>query len=152
VDLPEAAVRTADILVTSTNATKPVVEGRWLRSGMHINAIGANFPQKRELDTVAVSRAGIIAVDSREQSKLEAGDLIQAFAGDESKWSQVIELAGIAAGSTPGRTSSGEITLFKSNGIAIEDIVTAGRIYEIAVEKKRGIQLPFWSKKNAADA
>jgi len=152
VDSPEAAVRIADILVTSTNASKPVVEGRWLRPGMHINAIGANFPQKRELDTVAVSRAGIIAVDSREQSKLEAGDLIQAFAGDESKWSQVIERAGIAAGRTSGRTSSEEITLFKSNGIAIEDIVAAGRIYEIAVEKKRGIQLPFWSKKNAADA
>jgi ornithine cyclodeaminase/alanine dehydrogenase-like protein (mu-crystallin family) len=152
VDLPEAAVRTADILVTSTNATKPVVEGRWLRSGMHINAIGANFPQKRELDSVAVFRAGIIAVDSREQSKLEAGDLIQAFAGDESKWSQVIELAEIAAGRVPGRRNADEITLFKSNGVAIEDIVTAGRIYEIAVEKKRGVELPFWSKKSAADA
>jgi len=152
VDSREAAVRTADILVTSTNATKPVVEGRWLRPGMHINAIGANFPQKRELDSVAVFRAGIIAADSREQSKLEAGDLIQAFAGDESKWSQVIELAEIAAGRVPGRTSTEEITLFKSNGVAIEDIVTAGRIYEIAVEKKRGVELPFWSKKSAADA
>jgi len=152
VDSREAAVRTADILVTSTNATKPVVEGRWLRPGMHINAIGANFPQKRELDSVAVFRAGIIAADSREQSKLEAGDLIQAFAGDESKWSQVIELAEIAAGRVPGRTSAEEITLFKSNGVAIEDIVTAGRIYEIAVEKKRGVELPFWSKKSAADA
>ncbi len=152
VDSPEAAVRTADILVTSTNATKPVVEGRWLRPGMHINAIGANFPQKRELDSVAVFRAGIIAADSREQSKLEAGDLIQAFAGDESKWSQVIELAEIAAGRVPGRRNADEITLFKSNGVAIEDIVTAGRIYEIAVEKKRGVELPFWSKKSAADA
>ncbi|MGA8073293.1 MAG: ornithine cyclodeaminase family protein [Candidatus Acidiferrales bacterium] len=152
VDSPEAAVRTADILVTSTNATKPVVEGRWLCPGMHINAIGANFPQKRELDSVAVFRAGIIAVDSREQSKLEAGDLIQAFAGDESNWSQVIELAEIAAGRAPGRRDADEITLFKSNGVAIEDIVTAGRIYEIAVEKKRGVELPFWSKKSAADA
>ncbi len=152
VDSPEAAVRTADILVTSTNATKPVVEGRWLSPGMHINAIGANFPQKRELDSVAVFRAGIIAADSREQSKLEAGDLIQAFAGDELKWSQVIELAEIAAGRAPGRRNADEITLFKSNGVAIEDIVTAGRIYEIAVEKKRGINLPFWSKKSAADA
>ena len=150
VDSPEAAARTADILVTSTNATKPVVEGRWLRPGMHINAIGANFPQKRELDSVAVFRAGIIAVDSREQSKLEAGDLIQAFAGDESKWSQVIELAEIAAGHVLGRRNADEITLFKSNGVAIEDIVTAGRIYEIAVEKKRGVELPFWSEKSAA--
>jgi ornithine cyclodeaminase/alanine dehydrogenase-like protein (mu-crystallin family) len=152
VDSPEAAVCDADIVVTSTNASKPVVEGRWLRPGMHINAIGANFPQKRELDADAVFRAGIIAADSREQSKLEAGDLIQAFAGDESKWSEVRELAEISAGRTPGRTSSDQITLFKSNGIAIEDIVTAGRIYEIALQKKRGINLPFWSKKSAADA
>jgi alanine dehydrogenase len=145
-DSPEAAVRDADIIVTSTNATKPVVEGRWLRPGTHINAIGANFPQKRELDPDAVARANIIAADSREQSKIEAGDLIQAFAGDEKKWSQVRELSEIAAGRTPGRTSSSDITLFKSNGVAIEDIVTAGRIYEIAREKKRGIELPFWKQ------
>ena len=145
VNSPEAAVRDADIVVTSTNSTKPVVEGRWLSPGTHINAIGANFPQKRELDSDAVARAAIIAVDSREQSKIEAGDLIQAFAGDEEKWSRVRELSDIAAGRTPGRTSSNEITLFKSNGIAIEDIVTAGRIYEIAREKKRGVRLPFWS-------
>ena len=146
VNSAEAAVRDADIVVTSTNSTKPVVEGRWLSPGTHINAIGANFPQKRELDSDAVARTAIIAVDSREQSKLEAGDLIQAFAGDEQKWSQVGELSEIASGRTPGRTSSNEITLFKSNGIAIEDIVTAGRIYEIAREKKRGIKLPFWKQ------
>ena len=145
VNSPEAAVRDADIVVTSTNSTKPVLEGAWLSPGTHINAIGANFPQKRELDSDAVARANIIAVDSREQSKLEAGDLIQAFAGDEQKWSQVRELSEIAAGRTPGRTGSSEITLFKSNGIAIEDIVIAGRIYEIAREKKRGVRLPFWS-------
>src|SRR5271154_4776848 len=136
-DSAEAAVHDADIVVTSTNSTKPVVEGRWLRPGTHINAIGANFPQKRELDSEAVTR---------EQSKLEAGDLIQAFAGDEQKWSQVLELSEIAARHIRGRTNSNEITLFKSNGIAIEDIVTAGRIYEIAREKKRGIELPFWKQ------
>ena len=145
-DSAEAAVHDADIVVTSTNSTKPVVEGGWLRPGTHINAIGANFPQKRELDSEAVTRAQIIAVDSREQSKLEAGDLIQAFAGDEQKWTQVLELSEIAARHIRGRTNSNEITLFKSNGIAIEDIVTAGRIYEIAREKKRGIDLPFWKQ------
>ena len=60
-DSPEAAVRDADIIVTSTNATKPVVEGRWLQPGTHINAIGANFPQKRELYSDAVARENIIA-------------------------------------------------------------------------------------------
>ncbi len=152
VDSPQAAVCEADIVVTATNATRPVLQGDWLQTGTHVNAIGANFPQKRELDTDAVLRAAIIAVDSREQSKLEAGDLIQAFAGDESKWSQVVELSEIVAERTPGRTSRNEITLFKSNGIAIEDVVTAGRIYELAVQKKKGVELPFWGKKSAAEA
>ena len=152
VDSPQAAVCEADIVVTATNSTRPVLQGDWLQTGTHVNAIGGNFPQKRELDTDAVLRAAIIAVDSREQSKLEAGDLIQAFAGDESKWSQVVELSEIVAERTPGRTSRNEITLFKSNGIAIEDVVTAGRIYELAVQKKKGVELPFWGKKSAAEA
>ena len=148
----EAAVRDADIIVTSTTATTPVLEGRWLQPGTHVNAIGGNFAQRRELDADVVLRAAIVAVDSLPQAKLESGDLIQAFANDESRWSQVVELSEIAADRTPGRTSSHEITLFKSVGIAIEDIVTAGRIYEIAVEKNKGVQLPFWSKKSAAEA
>jgi alanine dehydrogenase len=142
----EEAVRGADIIITSTTSTNPVVEGRWLEDGMHINAIGANFPQKRELDDDAVHRAGIVAVDSREQSKQEAGDLIHAFGGNESQWSRVQELAGIVAGKTPGRTTSAQITLFKSNGIAIEDIVVGGRVYELARERGIGREVPMWEK------
>ena len=142
----EEAVRGADIIITSTTSTNPVVEGRWLQPGMHINAIGANFPQKRELDDDAVHRAGIVAVDSREQSRQESGDLIHAFGGDESQWSRVQELAEIVAGKTPGRTSSAQITLFKSNGIAIEDIVVAGRIYELARKRGIGREVPMWEK------
>ncbi|MFZ0878202.1 MAG: ornithine cyclodeaminase family protein [Candidatus Acidiferrales bacterium] len=142
----EAAVKNADIVVTATTATQPVVEGRWLRPGMHINAIGANFPQKRELDSAAVLRANVIVADSREQSKREAGDLIQAFGEDAGRWAKVRELAEIAAGRAAGRTRTEDITLFKSNGIAIEDIVTAGRIYEKAVERGMGRQMPLWEK------
>jgi alanine dehydrogenase len=142
----EEAVRGAEIIITSTTSTNPVVEGRWLEDGMHINAIGANFPQKRELDDDAVRRAGIVAVDSREQSRQEAGDLIHAFGGDDSQWSRVQELAGIVAGKTPGRTTSAQITLFKSNGIAIEDIVVGGRVYELARERGIGREVPMWEK------
>ncbi len=142
----EEAVRGADIIITSTTSSNPVVEGRWLENGMHINAIGANFPQKRELDDDAVRRAGIVAVDSREQSRQEAGDLIHAFGGDESQWSRVQELAGIVAGKTPGRTTSTQITLFKSNGIAIEDIAVGGRVYELARERGIGREVPMWEK------
>jgi alanine dehydrogenase len=144
VDTGAAAVRDADILVTSTTASQPVVEGAWLRPGMHLNAIGANFPQKRELDSGAVLRTDIIAADSRGQSKLEAGDLIQAFEGDPSRWDSVRELSEIVAGRTPGRRRPDDITLFKSNGIAIEDVVTAGHVYEKAVEMKIGQHVPLW--------
>jgi ornithine cyclodeaminase/alanine dehydrogenase-like protein (mu-crystallin family) len=144
VETAEAAVRETDIIVTSTTASQPVLHGQWLRPGVHINAIGANFPQKRELDGSAVFRADIIAVDSREQAKIEAGDLIQAFEGDPARWDSVRELAEIAAGRTPGRAHPNDITLFKSNGIAIEDVVTASRVYEKAIEMKIGQQVPLW--------
>lgn len=142
----EEAVRDAAIVVTSTNSTNPVLEGRWLQPGMHINAIGANFPQKRELDAAAVRRCDIIAVDSREQSKIEAGDLIPMYGDDDRRWDSVMELAAIVSGKIPGRASPEQITLFKSNGIAIEDIVVAGRIYELACDRSLGRQIPLWEK------
>jgi alanine dehydrogenase len=145
----EAAVRDADIIVTSTTSTNPVVEGRWLKPGVHINAIGANFPQKRELDADAVKRCNVIVVDSREQSKREAGDLIQVFGEDDQQWKAVRELADIVSGKIAGRTNASEITLFKSNGIAIEDIVVAGRIFEMARERGIGRQVPMWQQAEA---
>jgi alanine dehydrogenase len=144
VETAEAAVRDADIIVTSTTASQPVLHGQWLRPGVHINAIGANFPQKRELDENAVLRANIIAVDSREQAKIEAGDLIQPFENDPSRWDSVKELAEIAAGRSAGRAHPNDITLFKSSGIAIEDVVTASRVYEKAMEMKIGQRMPLW--------
>jgi alanine dehydrogenase len=142
----EEAVRDADIVITSTTSTNPVVEGRWLKKGTHINAIGANFPQKRELDAEAIERCEVIAVDSREQSKLESGDLIQVFGHDDKRWNGVAELADIVAGKAPGRTNPEQITLFKSNGIATEDIVVAGQVYELARQRKIGREIPMWEK------
>lgn len=142
----EEAVSRAAIVVTSTNSTEPVLEGRWLRPGMHINAIGANFPQKHELDGAAVRRCDIVAVDSREQSKIEAGDLIPMYGDDERRWDSVSELAEIVAGKVPGRANREQITLFKSNGIATEDVVVAGRVYELARERGLGQQIPLWEQ------
>jgi alanine dehydrogenase len=146
VQTAEEAVRDADIVITSTTSTNPVVEGRWLKSGAHINAIGANFPQKRELDADAVRRCDIIAADSRQQSREEAGDLIHVFGEDPSKWDKVHELADIVAGKISGRTSSSQVTLFKSNGIAIEDVVVASRVYELARAHGIGREIPLWQK------
>jgi ornithine cyclodeaminase/alanine dehydrogenase-like protein (mu-crystallin family) len=140
----EEAVRGADIVITATSALKIVLEGAWLSPGTHVNAIGANFAQKRELDDDAVGRADLIAVDSIEQSKMEAGDLIQALSGDASRWGTVQELGSILAGRAPGRIRNSQITLFKSNGIASWDLAVAARVYELALERGIGQPIPLW--------
>lgn len=145
VNSAEDAVREMDIVVTATSASRPVVAGAWLAPGAHINAIGANFPHKRELDEEAVTRAGLIAADSREQSKIEAGDLIRVLGDDEARWSVVRELSEIVAGGASGRTNPRQITLFKSNGIATEDIAVASRVYELAVKQGIGRQVSLWN-------
>ena len=144
VDSAENAVREADVVITATSAMKIVLEGTWLSPGVHVNAIGANWAQKRELDEAAVARADLIAVDSIEQSKMEAGDLILAFADDASRWNAVRELGGIVAGKIPGRTAPNQITLFKSNGIATWDLAVAVRVYASALARGVGQSVPLW--------
>ena len=139
----ESAVREMDIVVTATSSSTPVVFGEWLTHEAHINAIGANFPQKRELDEEAVKRCGIIVVDSREQSRLEAGDLIEVLDEDSNAWAAVRELSDVVSGKLAGRTHDRQVTLFKSNGVAIEDITVAARVYEEAVKQAIGQHLPF---------
>ena len=146
-DSAEAAVRNADIIVTATTASKPVLEGGWIAPGTHINAIGANFPQRRELNDAAIARASRIGVDFLEQAKMEAGDLIQAFATKPAGWNSVVELSQIIAGKIPGRENETEVTLFKSSGIAIWDVAVATKVYELAVAKGRGMQIPLWEQK-----
>jgi alanine dehydrogenase len=121
------------------------VTGPDIAAGMHINAIGVNHAHKQELDEAAVGRADIIAVDSIEQSRQEAGDLIMAFGKDESKWSSVKKLADIVDGKTPGRMNDTAVTLFKSNGIASWDLAVAVRVLALAREKGLGRKLPLWT-------
>jgi alanine dehydrogenase len=139
------AIRGADIVVTATTAAHAVVSGADLAAGMHINAIGANHAHKRELDDQAVAAADVIVVDSIEQSRQEAGDLILAFHGDESCWTGVKRLSDLVARKTEGRTSDGEVTLFKSNGIASWDLAAAMKVYALAREQNLGRELPLWS-------
>jgi ornithine cyclodeaminase/alanine dehydrogenase-like protein (mu-crystallin family) len=142
----EEAVRDADIVSTATTASQPVVHGADLAPGAHINAIGANHAHKRELDDEAVASADVIVVDSVEQSRQEAGDLIIAFHGDEICWTGVKKLSEVVAGKASGRTSNSEVTLFKSNGIASWDLAVAMKVYALAREKKLGRELPFWNE------
>jgi ornithine cyclodeaminase/alanine dehydrogenase-like protein (mu-crystallin family) len=148
-DSTERAVREAAILITATTSTQPVLAGSWIAPGAHINAIGANFPQKRELDDEAVRRCDVIVVDSREQSKMEAGDLIDTLRDDDSGWGRVHELSDIVSRKAKGRTSADQVTLFKSSGIASEDIAVAGRIYELAIERHVGKRIEMWQKEGS---
>ncbi len=122
----EECVRNADVICTITSSKDPVVEGRWLKAGVHINAAGSNSLVRKELDADAVSRADLLCTDQREQSRIESGD----FAGvlSEERWNEVRELSEIVKGKY-GRTSSEQITLFESNGIALEDVASAHYIY-----------------------
>ena len=140
------AVRGADIVTTATTASQPVVHGADLGPGMHVNAIGANHAHKRETDDGTIDKAEVLVVDSIEQSRVEAGDLILSFKGDESQWSRVKKLSDLVAGKTSGRTSASEITLFKSNGVASWDLAVAARVYAMARERKLGRELPLWAE------
>lgn len=121
----EDAVRQADVVVVATSSTTPVLRGHWLSPGTHINAVGATRPNWRELDDDTLRKARIY-VESREAATKESGDIIAAgkiFA----------ELGEVRAGSKPGRQSNDEITLYKSVGVAVEDIVAAELVYRRAV-------------------
>jgi alanine dehydrogenase len=143
------AVRDTDIVCTATTAAAPVVSGADIAPGVHINAIGANHAHKSELDAEAVASADVIVVDSVEQSRQEAGDLIIAFHGDEICWTGVKKLSDVVAGKATGRTSDSEVTLFKSNGIASWDLAVATKVYAMAKEKGLGRQLPLWKDHGA---
>ncbi|MBZ5585819.1 MAG: ornithine cyclodeaminase family protein, partial [Acidobacteriia bacterium] len=131
----EEAVEGADIIVTPTNSAEPVLEAGWVASGAHVNAMGSNQPRRREVPAELLRRAGLIAVDSLEQSRMESGDLILGLS--EREWAAVVELKDVVAGRV-SRRSADEITLFKSNGLAVEDVAAAGWVYERAVAAGAG--------------
>ncbi len=131
----EAVTRAADVLVTATNSGEPVIEAEWVRPGTHINAMGSNQARRRELPAELVRKADLIVADSVEQSRMEAGDLLLALG--EADWARVAELKDASAGRV-GRTSPAEITIFKSNGLAVEDVAAAAWVFERAREAGAG--------------
>jgi len=140
---PEQAAREMDIVITATNSKEPVFNGAWLAAGTHVNAAGSNSLSRRELDAETVRRAACVVVDSIEQSQLEAGDLAGAVEAGAFYWEDARELGSVVTGEFPGREDDSEITIFKSNGIALEDVAFAGRIYQAAVKAGIGERLPF---------
>src|ERR671911_638468 len=121
----EEAVRGADVLVTATTSQTPVLLGEWLSPGAHINAVGAPRPDWRELDDEVLRRANVY-VDSREAAMKESGDIIAAK-------EVVAEIGEVISGAEQGRRSLEEVTLFKSLGLAVEDVATAEVVYRNAL-------------------
>jgi ornithine cyclodeaminase/alanine dehydrogenase-like protein (mu-crystallin family) len=134
-----AAVDGADIVCTVTASREPVLLGEWLAPGTHVNAVGACFPDARELDTAAVVRSRAF-VDRRESALAEAGDILiprrEGAIGDEHV---LAELGEVVTGKHAGRRDDGEVTLFKSLGIAIEDVASARVIYANAERAGDGV-------------
>ena len=139
---PEQAVRDSEIIVSATTAEQPVVCGRWLRPGAHINAIGANYEHRRELDREAVLAAATIAADDVEQVRYESTDLAIPVNEGALSWDNVVSLGAIVAGKIKSRKAATDITLFKSLGVAIEDVALAARAYEKALALGVGLELP----------
>ena len=137
------AVRDADIIVTATTSREPVLRREWISQGAHINAIGTFSPKARELDTATVVDASLF-VDRRESALNEAGDyLIAAAEGAIGPEHIRAELGEILIGVHAGRTSAAEITIFKSLGLAVEDLAAAAHVYQKAQETNTGSWLEF---------
>ncbi|MFH1469583.1 MAG: ornithine cyclodeaminase [Pseudomonadota bacterium] len=140
---PAEAVGMADVVTLITSAKDPIVNGAWFKPGTHINGIGSHAPAMRELDTLTVQRSRVIC-DLVEACKAEAGDfMIPAAAGDWSWEACAGSLGDVITGKIPGRTSAEEITLFKSVGLAIQDISVAHYVYGRALETGAGIDFQF---------
>ena len=138
VESPPACVDEADVVITVTSASQPVLEGAWLAPGTHVNAAGSNALVRSEIDEETVRRASVIAVDSREQARMECGDLLAPVEKGLLQWDSITELADVVAGHVPGRVEPGDITLFESQGLAAEDVAVAAVVYEKAKAEAAG--------------
>ena len=122
---PQEALAGADVVVTVTNAREPIVSRDWLAAGAHVNAVGSSIPTTRELDGATMAAARIV-VDRRESTLAESGDVLLAIEeGALARDVPLVELSDVLCGSAPGRTSDGDLTVFVSLGLAVEDLAAA---------------------------
>ena len=142
---PQEALQGTDIAIAITNVRTldPVLLGDWLEPGMHISAAGANSLGRRELDDVAVGRCSHIVADAKDQAKLECADLVMPIGSGLLSWDAVLELGQVVTGQAPGRSTTKDITLFESQGIALEDVAVAAHVFERAHAEGAGDPLPF---------
>ena len=139
----EALCRESDIVALATTAANPIVNANWWKPGAHINAIGSHAPGLRELDTASIQRARIIC-DQLDACMAEAGDLQIPVEDGDYAWCDIAgDLGDVVNGDTPGRTTDDEVTIFKSVGLAIQDISCAALVYREAVANDIGQEFDF---------
>lgn len=151
VRLAEEAVQEADIICTTTSAREPVLEGEWLKPGTHVNAVGSSVAFARELDGMAVRRSRLF-VDRRESALNEAGDIVLAMKEGLVVDDHILgELGELLIGTVSGRRSPADITLFKSVGLAVEDLAAALHVYNKALATGVGTSIELGGTRYAAD-
>ncbi|MFL4983660.1 MAG: ornithine cyclodeaminase family protein [Xanthobacteraceae bacterium] len=138
VDSGEACVDGADVVVTITKSADPVCRAEWLKPGAHVNAAGANAADRRELDPEIVIRAALRVTDDRAQAQVEAAEFRDLVSAGRLAWSDIHELGDLLTGRVRGRSAASDITVYKSLGIALEDIAFAELIYRRALAAKVG--------------
>ena len=139
----KAAVQAADIVITATSSHDPLFDGNWLRPGTHVNNIGSHTPDARELDTTTVVRSKFVA-DLKEANMAEAGDLlIPIREGAVTEDHVYASLGELVTGARPGRENPEEITVFKSCGLAVQDVSTATAVYRAALSRGAGTTFDF---------
>ena len=139
----EQCVRGSDIVITMTTTRRPVLLGDWLEPGMQVNAAGSNHWIRQEVDDNVIRRSDRIVVDSLEDAKIEAGDLLYSIERGVVRWDQIHDLASVVAGRVSGRETAEEITLFESQGIAVSDVAAAAYVYRKAKEQGLGVEVPL---------
>ena len=146
-DTVQEAVGDADVVCTITSSRTPVLEGAWLKSGAHVNAVGASIRTARELDTAAVVNARVFG-DRRESVLAEAGDvLIPLAAGAITEAHLLGELGDVLTGALQGRTATSDVTLFKSLGLAVEDVAALRHIHTKAIALGRGVTVDLGGRR-----
>lgn len=135
------AILNADIICAATTSTTPVFNGGDLKEGAHVNGVGAYTLQMKEIDNETIRRAKKVFVDSRETTFAEAGDVMDAIQNKVIAENDLIEIGAVAAGQVQGRAADGDITFFKSCGIAVQDVAAGGEVLRRARELGLGVEV-----------
>jgi ornithine cyclodeaminase/alanine dehydrogenase-like protein (mu-crystallin family) len=135
------AIEGAEIVTTITSAAQPIFPGEWLQAGQHLNVCGSNIPDRREVDSRTIARADLLVADDVDAARVEAGDLLLAEGEGQLSWSRVHSLREVVAG-TMGPRQPSDLTLFKSVGLAIEDVAAGAVVLQLAEARGLGVRLP----------